>query len=443
MARKTKLGISEAIPREEGRNAISLLMHRGPRYYGLSALHLAGGYALNRANRFIEDQTTGRYHNYVDSKVDAAAKYVSSTFKSYFTGNKRTSAPMPSKRKRSSKGSFGSKKARASSSLRSAPLRRGGLFKRRRPLGLRRVYNRRRLRPVRRRGGRKGNVRRRRAKLVSAISNPTTVTQMIADQFTCPASAVTGSKLQIPRVLMGFNAGDPFGRNDPSFLLLCMASLAGGPPTYITENWKIQHTITNPNNIPIKLTAYKVTVRNDLPNLVPYSTTIQTIITRGYDNAGITSPYGLNDSSLSIFKSPLFTTNFKVSKSTRHILQGGDQKTFVLKGTKPKSIDMHRFFNITASQAPSEAAKLQNFVKGETFWYFEASAFTGRGTVGHQIQFPTFQMDMVTKWEIDLKENVNNEQNIIQIAQQGFVIPDATTQFINPDTSAVVSYAAS
>lgn len=442
MARKDKLGLSEPAPART-RQLVGVITRMNFAEIRNTAIASAIGFVAHTAQR----RSTDAFNNYIDSKIDAGTSAITDYFRprkrnreSSSSGSTAThsgtgsGSKMP-KRMRTSKASGSAKKRRTSSGRSFTKLRRTyGKRKRSLGTGKRKLFGKRK-RTFRKKKPNKATIRKA---IIAAVAEPFTMVLNQVEKISAPASTNT-TELCNPRVLFSFNTDNPYGRSDPSMLLDMRTCITGNPNRFTTEDYRIEHNIHNVNNIPVTIIGRKLRCRQNLPKVSPFDLKFIDLITRGYQVAGLLSPYAINDRAVSIYKSQTLVNNFKVVKTVKKTLAPGKQARWVHSSKGIRSHNLFDLFNLALGGTPALTDALAHWVQGETFWHFEAFVDMARGATNHVLQYPAFQLDMQTNHTLTGKLLTNTLPKVVRFAPVGFAAADAVSNIINLNVASSIS----
>lgn len=260
---------------------------------------------------------------------------------------------------------------------------------RRRANGFRRGrrFSRKRLSRFRR--GRKKNSFKK--AVISAITPLDTYSRQRGDVW------VTGSSNTTTGMVCNYftiNSEDPYGPDDPVGILCPIAAhivtRAGlSLPysiQYVYRKGTLCTKVTNASNRVVSIVAYKVMARRDIPNVAPYNSgadSILTILGRGFADAGIDTTNrgatnnGLNRIELTPYESPFFCQNFKILKTRKNILYPGRQAAYKITVRKPFVVRPDKYIDRSLTTSTYANGTFVVFYKrGEMFWLFKVTSST-------------------------------------------------------------------
>lgn len=219
---------------------------------------------------------------------------------------------------------------------------------------------------------------------------------------------------------------------------------------YITQ-FQIQHQLTNASNDDIHIIARKCIARRDLPASAPYTKTTNSVLiiiaqgfaTSNLDPADITATNDyLRNQNASIYQSQTFVDAFKIVKTVKSKIHAGSSMFYNIIEKRIRKIKPNRFCSFAATQTFADAAVTHSYIKGESFWLFEAvpgdlmnNATTGTTTLVNAAQ----RINMNTKITYTYKycPVSSGKQWVISGTPAG-VATAVDPRFTNEDTATVV-----
>lgn len=293
--------------------------------------------------------------------------------------------------------------------------KRGTKFGRRRRYGRKQRFGRRR-----------GNKSSFRKAIISAIAPVDVYSKQTGDCFIVNGSTTAGWTCGYRTMSNNTLTNDPVGVQDPGVMTtiagIIVARLALSPPYSIAfqlQSGQIVHRMTNDSNRTIQIIGYKCRCRKDLPNISPFNSTTDSMLTilgRGFSDSGVDATVrgatnaGLLRTDLSPYNSSLFTQLFKIVKKRRvHLMPGRDTK-FVVSIKRPQTIRVNRYLDMPLSTTSySTATFVINWVKGETFWIWKLfqENITNNNADTLNVAGTTIRVNMLTTTHINYKY-INN-----------------------------------
>lgn len=217
-------------------------------------------------------------------------------------------------------------------------------------------------------------------------------------------------------------ASFPWGAQDP-FHLLAIAALFNTAAIancyFVISSFKKVHRLTNMAVTPVVIEATKWRCRRDLPNVAPWSGSIQTALGRFFADAGIDTANKdgnnqcLKEIEMSPFNLPTWCSLFSCVRKKNIRLQAGKSAVFSVNQRRPFTVRPDQFANIAAGSSWSAATSLLQWRQGETFWLFKAhnEADCTDSTSVNVMTGPQAKIALFTKWSYDYKWT--NDQTVV------------------------------
>lgn len=293
--------------------------------------------------------------------------------------------------------------------------KRGTRFGRRNRWGKRNVRRRGR----RFRGGGKNKFRKA---IINAVTPLDSLTFQRGDVFVVAGSTANNWTCGYRCMGLGSNNNDPQGVQDPGIMCaiaqLIVNRLGLSPPYSIAfqlQKGSIIHRLTNDSNRSVSIKAYRCRVRRDLPNVAPFNTTTDSVLTilgRGFADNGIDNTQrganngGLLRTDLTPYDSSLFTQTFKIVGTRSLTLGAGRNARFGIYVKRPTTIRPNRYLQMSATTSTYDnSVFIINWVRGEEFWLFKfmQNAIANNNADTTNIASSTIRVNMLTTVNVDYK----------------------------------------